>query len=44
MAIVLRIRWFLTARALELALRIAFLVSLFTRPAMRRLSNARLRE
>lgn len=44
MATVLRIRWFLTARLIELALRIVFLVSLFTRPAMRRLPDARLRE
>ena len=36
MATVFRIRWFVTVRVLELALRIVFLIALFTRPAVRR--------
>jgi hypothetical protein len=33
MATVYRIRFFLTVRLLELALRIAFLIAIFTRPS-----------
>jgi hypothetical protein len=44
MATVLRIRWFITARLIELALRVAFLVSLFMRPAVRRLPDPGLRK
>ena len=44
MATVLRIRWFITARLLELTLRVVFLIALFTRPAGRRLPDPGLRK